>query len=156
LEAPRMHVQIMHGHLPPVDVEISLKFGGALGQSDCRTMCVQVGSGARMSAVGQRLSCRSIPVFAVELSGVEVAHLLGQVAPALQSSAWRVTAVGCCRLRCCRSLKPRLCWTTRRAWCTQQTSWPPCWATQSRHCSRWSWGRCCHNHTARCMAPGSR
>jgi hypothetical protein len=38
-----MQAQIMHGHLPPVNVELSLQFGGALhGQSDCRSICIQV------------------------------------------------------------------------------------------------------------------
>lgn len=35
--------QVIHGYLPPVDVELSVEFGGVTqGQSDCRTICIQV------------------------------------------------------------------------------------------------------------------
>jgi hypothetical protein len=40
-----MKTQIMHSYLPPVDVELSIDFGGALdGQGDCRTITIQVGN----------------------------------------------------------------------------------------------------------------
>jgi hypothetical protein len=43
-DLPRIQAQIMHSYLPPVDVELSIEFGGALdGQGDCRTITVQVG-----------------------------------------------------------------------------------------------------------------
>ncbi|WIA34671.1 hypothetical protein OEZ86_012986 [Tetradesmus obliquus] len=39
---PLLKAQIMHSYLPPVDVELSIEFGGALdGQGDCRTITVQ-------------------------------------------------------------------------------------------------------------------
>jgi hypothetical protein len=42
-EDTNIRTQIMHGHLPPVDVELSIEFGGvSQGQSDCRTICIQV------------------------------------------------------------------------------------------------------------------
>jgi hypothetical protein len=42
-EVPTMQAQLVHAHLPPVNVELSINFGGALdGQGDCRTVCVQV------------------------------------------------------------------------------------------------------------------
>ncbi|WIA34679.1 hypothetical protein OEZ86_012993 [Tetradesmus obliquus] len=34
--------QVIHGYMPPVDVELSVEFGGVTqGQSDCRTICIQ-------------------------------------------------------------------------------------------------------------------
>jgi hypothetical protein len=42
-EALRLRAQIMHSYLPPVDVELSIEFGGALnGQGDCRTIELHV------------------------------------------------------------------------------------------------------------------
>jgi hypothetical protein len=42
-EDTMIRTQIMHGYLPPVDVELSIEFGGvSQGQSDCRTICIQV------------------------------------------------------------------------------------------------------------------
>jgi hypothetical protein len=43
-EDARHLTQVMHGYLPPVDVELSIEFGGVTeGQSDCRTICIKVG-----------------------------------------------------------------------------------------------------------------
>jgi hypothetical protein len=42
-ENTKIRTQIMHGYLPPVDVELSIEFGGvSQGQSECRTICIQV------------------------------------------------------------------------------------------------------------------
>jgi hypothetical protein len=52
-ESLKLRAQIMHSYLPPVDVELSIEFGGALyGQGDCRTIALHVSGERHMLVAG--------------------------------------------------------------------------------------------------------